>query len=57
MQTVWSFAGLPALNLPLLRLSGGLPLGIQAVGGWGNDARLLRSCRWLVDEFVRRAQS
>ena len=55
MQTVWTFAGLPSLNLPLLHLSGGLPLGVQAVGAMGNDGRLLRSCNWLVDEFVRRA--
>lgn len=55
MQTVWSFAGLPSLSMPLLALSSGLPLGVQAVGALHNDGRLLRSCRWLVDEFVRRS--
>jgi Asp-tRNA(Asn)/Glu-tRNA(Gln) amidotransferase A subunit family amidase len=54
MQTVWSFAGLPCVNLPLLNLSNGLPLGVQAVGSYQNDARLLRSSRWLVSEFVKR---
>lgn len=54
MQTAWSFAGLPCLNLPLLNLSNGLPLGIQAVGSYQNDARLMRSSRWLVSEFVKR---
>ena len=54
MQTVWSFAGLPCLNLPLMTLSNGLPLGVQAVGAYQNDARLLRSARWLVAEFVKR---
>ena len=54
MQTVWSFAGLPSVNLPLLTLSNGLPLGIQAVGSYQNDARLLRSARWLVSEFIKR---
>lgn len=54
MQTAWSFAGLPSLNLPLMNLSNGLPLGVQAVGAYQNDARLLRSARWLVDEFVKR---
>jgi Asp-tRNA(Asn)/Glu-tRNA(Gln) amidotransferase A subunit family amidase len=57
MQTVWSFAGLPSLNLPLLNLSNGLPLGLQAIGAYGNDARLLRSARWLVAEFVKRNQA
>jgi len=40
--------------LPLLTLSNGLPLGVQAVGAYQNDARLLRSTRWLVTEFIRR---
>ena len=55
MQTVWSFGGLPAVSLPLLNLSGGLPLGVQAVAGRHDDARLLRSARWLVHEFVKRS--
>ncbi|MDZ7591313.1 MAG: amidase [Rubrivivax sp.] len=57
MQTVWSFGGLPSLSLPLLHLSGGLPLGVQAVGAHHNDARLLRSARWLVEEFIQRSRS
>lgn len=54
MQTTWSFAGLPCLNLPLLTLSNGLPLGVQAVGAFRNDARLIRSSQWLVSEFIKR---
>jgi Asp-tRNA(Asn)/Glu-tRNA(Gln) amidotransferase A subunit family amidase len=54
MQTPWSFAGLPAMNLPLMTLSNGLPLGVQSVGSYQNDARLMRSSRWLVAEFVKR---
>jgi Asp-tRNA(Asn)/Glu-tRNA(Gln) amidotransferase A subunit family amidase len=54
MQTAWNLAGLPSLNLPLMNLSNGLPLGVQAVGAYQNDARLLRSVRWLVSEFVKR---
>jgi len=30
----------------------GLPLGVQAVGAYKNDARLLRSARWLMNEFA-----
>lgn len=57
MQTVWTFAGLPALSMPLLTLSGGLPLGVQAVAAAHDDARLLRACRWLAEEFIRRSRS
>ncbi len=41
-----SFSGLSSLNLLLLTLSGGLPLGVQAVGRLHNEARLLRAVRW-----------
>jgi len=47
--TMWSFCGMPALNLPLLKAGNGLPVGIQLVGRVGDDARLLRTARWLVD--------
>jgi Asp-tRNA(Asn)/Glu-tRNA(Gln) amidotransferase A subunit family amidase len=57
MQTVWSFGGLPSLAMPLLTLSGGLPLGIQAVGAPHQDGRLLRSCRWLVQRFIDRSNA
>ncbi len=51
MQTVWTFSGLPTISLPMLRLSSGLPLGVQAVGACKSDARLLRSARWLMHKF------
>jgi len=47
--TLWTLCGMPALSLPLLRGSDGLPLGVQLVGRRGFDARLLRTARWLVE--------
>ena len=46
--TTWTYLGTPAITLPLLRSDAGLPLGVQLVGRRGNDARLLRTARWLV---------
>ena len=46
--TTWTYLGTPAIALPLLRSEAGLPLGVQLVGRRGNDARLLRTARWLV---------
>ncbi|MHB8668443.1 MAG: amidase [Burkholderiales bacterium] len=46
--TLWTLCGLPAITLPLLRGGDGLPLGVQLVGARGDDARLLRSARWLM---------
>ncbi len=48
MCTLWTYLGLPALSVPLLRAAKALPLGVQLVGRHGNDARLLRTARWLL---------
>ena len=46
--TLWTFCGMPALSLPLLQSSSGMPLGVQLVGPRYGDARLLRTARWLA---------
>ena len=43
-----SFLGFPALSLPLLQGGRGLPIGVQLVGNGNDDARLLRTARWLT---------
>ncbi|ODV10275.1 MAG: glutamyl-tRNA amidotransferase [Rubrivivax sp. SCN 70-15] len=48
MCTLWTLLGMPALSLPLLHGANGLPIGVQLVGRRGDDARLLRTARWLV---------
>lgn len=47
--TLWTFCGTPAVTLPLLRGANGLPMGVQLVGRRGDDARLLRTARWLTE--------
>jgi Asp-tRNA(Asn)/Glu-tRNA(Gln) amidotransferase A subunit family amidase len=49
--TLWTYLGLPAVTLPLLTGPAGLPIGVQLVGRRGNDARLLRTARWLAAEL------
>lgn len=46
--SLWTFCGLPAISLPLMTGPTGMPLGVQLVGRYGQDARLLRTARWLV---------
>ena len=46
--TIWTLLGLPAVTVPLLTGADGLPIGVQLVGRFGDDARLLRAARWLV---------
>jgi Asp-tRNA(Asn)/Glu-tRNA(Gln) amidotransferase A subunit family amidase len=47
--TIWTFCGTPAVTLPLLTGASGLPIGVQLVGEKGDDARLLRTARWLIE--------
>ena len=46
--TLWTLCGMPALSLPLMQGENGLPLGVQLVGPRHDDARLLRTARWLA---------
>ncbi|WP_420409116.1 amidase [Hoeflea sp.] len=46
---LWTFCGTPAVTVPLLSSSNGLPMGVQLVGPHGNDGRLLRTARWLYE--------
>ncbi len=45
--TLWTLCGMPAISLPLLQSTNGLPLGVQLVGPRHGDARLLRTAKWL----------
>ena len=56
MCTLWTYLGLPCLSLPLLHGENGLPIGVQLVGKPGDDARLLRTARWLVQTVEQAAR-
>ncbi|MCH8332969.1 amidase, partial [Candidatus Sumerlaeota bacterium] len=45
-QRSWTAAGLPAIALPSGLSGSGLPLGIQLVGSWFAEAKLLAVARW-----------
>jgi len=46
--SIWALTGAPAVTLPLLQGANGMPIGVQLVGPAGDDARLLRTARWLA---------
>ena len=52
---LWTLCGVPALTLPLLTGPNGLPVGVQLVGRRGEDARLLRTARWLMSAVEEEA--
>ena len=47
-STLWTFAGMPSITLPLLQGDDGMPLGVQLVAARGDDGRLLRTANWLM---------
>ncbi|MCH7833149.1 MAG: amidase [Proteobacteria bacterium] len=51
-NSLWTYCGTPAITLPLMEGPNGLPLGVQMVGRRGDDARLLRTARWLMDRIT-----
>ncbi|MEM6490932.1 MAG: amidase [Pseudomonadota bacterium] len=56
-STMWQFLGLPSVTVPLLVGPNDLPLGAQLIGAWGDDARLLRTARWLMNQFIEAGDS
>jgi Asp-tRNA(Asn)/Glu-tRNA(Gln) amidotransferase A subunit family amidase len=53
--TLWTYLGVPTVSLPLFRAENGMPFGAQLVGRRGDDARLLRTARWLVERVEAEA--
>jgi len=50
--TTWTYLGVPAVTIPLMEGDNAMPIGVQLVGPRGDDARLLRSARWLVKKVA-----
>jgi len=47
--SIWTYLGVPTLSLPLLESENKMPIGVQLVGASGDDARLMRTARWLAE--------
>ncbi len=43
----WTLLGLPCVHLPFARGDSGLPVGLQLVGAYGDDHRLLAAAHWV----------
>lgn len=48
----WSLLGLPCVHLPFATGPVGLPVGLQAVGAWGDDGRTLGFARWVLGRLL-----
>lgn len=50
---LWSFLGMPAINLPFTKSGNGLPLGIQLIGQYQEDAKLLSIAKFAEIAFAK----
>ncbi len=51
LSTIWTYMGLPTLNLPVLTGENNLPLGLQIIGNKFDDLRFLKYAKWLEQEL------
>ena len=47
---IWTFTGMPAVTVPVLRAENGLPIGAQIVTDRGQDARALQIAAWVTQK-------
>ncbi len=48
----WSLLGLPCVHLPFATGSTGLPVGLQLVGRFGEDHRLMAAAQWAMQRLA-----
>ncbi|MDP1742694.1 amidase [Polaromonas sp.] len=48
----WTLLGLPCVHLPFARGRSGLPVGLQLVGAYGDDHRLLAAAHWVHERLT-----
>lgn len=49
---LWSLLGTPSITLPFTKSSNGMPLGIQLIGNYKEDAKLLSIAKFAEDSFA-----
>ena len=49
----WTLLGLPCVHLPVGRGRNGLPIGLQAIGRYAQDHRLLVAAHWIHEHLTR----
>lgn len=49
----WTLLGLPCIHLPFFRGGNGMPVGLQLVGAYGDDHRLLAAAHWVHERLTR----
>jgi Asp-tRNA(Asn)/Glu-tRNA(Gln) amidotransferase A subunit family amidase len=51
---LWTLMGVPCVNIPAYVAEGGLPVGVQVIARFGNDAGALAVAQFVEDALARR---
>ncbi len=51
---LWTLMGVPCVNIPVHVADGGLPVGVQLIARFGDDAGALKAARFVEDARARR---
>jgi Asp-tRNA(Asn)/Glu-tRNA(Gln) amidotransferase A subunit family amidase len=51
---LWTLMGTPCVNIPAIVAGGGLPVGVQVIARYGDDAGALRVARFVEAALARR---
>jgi len=51
---LWTLMGVPCVNIPATIAAGGLPVGVQVIARFGDDAGALAAARFVEDALARR---
>jgi Asp-tRNA(Asn)/Glu-tRNA(Gln) amidotransferase A subunit family amidase len=51
---LWTLMGVPCVNIPAYVAEGGLPVGVQIIARFGDDAGALRAARFVEEALARR---
>jgi Asp-tRNA(Asn)/Glu-tRNA(Gln) amidotransferase A subunit family amidase len=51
---LWTLMGVPCVNIPAYVADGGLPVGVQVIARFGDDAGALKAARFVADALARR---
>jgi Asp-tRNA(Asn)/Glu-tRNA(Gln) amidotransferase A subunit family amidase len=49
----WTLVGLPCIHLPFAKAKNGLPLGLQLIGRYGQDHKLLAAAHTIHLQLLR----
>ncbi len=51
---LWTLMGVPCVNIPAYVADGNLPVGVQVIARFGDDARALKAARFVEEALARR---